>query len=137
MSKYVINSELRPAGYQVMNHAGDHQFIADEPVVAKGTDAGPNPVQYLIAALNGCLAISARAVANNRQIDLRNFKVSSTGETSNLGQGRSAVTKIDTTVSFDCDLSPEDKQKLFDRILQVCTVHESLEGGIEMNIHLG
>lgn len=136
MSKYVINSTMRPSGYQVMNHAGDHQFMADEPVIAKGTDAGPNPVQYLIAALNSCLAISARAVANNRHIDLRNLKVSSTGETVSLGKGRSKVDHIDTTVSFDCDLSAEEKQKLFDRILQVCTVHESLEGGIEMNVHI-
>lgn len=136
MSKYVINSEMRQSDYQVMNHAGEHQFIADEPVIAKGTGAGPNPVQYLIAALNSCLAISAKAVANNRHIDMRNLKVSSTGETANLGKGRSAVTHIDTTVSFDCDLSAEDKQKLFDRIVDVCTVHESLTGGVEMNIKL-
>ena len=31
--------------------AGGHRLVADEPVEAGGTDAGPNPYDYLLAAL--------------------------------------------------------------------------------------
>jgi putative redox protein len=31
--------------------ASGHQMVADEPVEAGGTDAGPNPYEFLLAAL--------------------------------------------------------------------------------------
>jgi putative redox protein len=31
--------------------AAGHRLVADEPVEAGGTDAGPNPYEYLLAAL--------------------------------------------------------------------------------------
>ena len=31
--------------------AGRHRMVADEPVADGGTDAGPNPYDYLLAAL--------------------------------------------------------------------------------------
>ncbi|WP_283583288.1 OsmC family protein [Limosilactobacillus difficilis] len=135
MSEYRVTSNLRPAGYQVMIKAGQHQYLADEPTPA-GTDAGPNPVQYLIGALNGCLTISAKALAKKHGINLRDVRITSHGTVDKLGGGRTAVTAIDTTVDFDCDLNDQEKQDLLDNTLRVCTVHESLSGSIKMNIHL-
>lgn len=135
MSEYKITSNMRPAGYQVMIKAGQHQYLADEPTPA-GTDAGPNPVQYLIGALNGCLTISAKALAKKHQIDLQDVKVTSTGTVSNLGGGRTAVTSIDTTIDFVGDLTDEQKQDLLKNTLRVCTIHESLTGGVKMNVKL-
>jgi uncharacterized OsmC-like protein len=31
--------------------AGAHRMVADEPLEAGGTDAGPNPYEFLLAAL--------------------------------------------------------------------------------------
>jgi len=31
--------------------AGGHRMVADEPLVGGGTDAGPNPYDFLLAAL--------------------------------------------------------------------------------------
>lgn len=135
MSEYQVTSNMRPSGYQVMIKAGQHQYLADEPVPA-GTDAGPNPVQYLIGALNGCLTISAKALAKKHKIDLKDVKVTSKGTVSNLGGGRTAVTSIDTSIDFVGDLSDEQKQDLLENTLRVCTVHESLTGGIKMNVKL-
>lgn len=135
MSEYKVTSNMRPAGYQVMIKAGQHQYIADEPTSA-GTDAGPNPVQYLIGALNGCLTISAKALAKKHNIDLQDVKVTSTGVVDNLGGGRTAVTSIDTTVDFIGNLSVDQKQDLLENTLRVCTVHESLTGGIKMSVKL-
>ncbi|WP_367341223.1 OsmC family protein [Limosilactobacillus sp.] len=135
MSEYKVTSNMRPAGYQVMIKAGQHQYIADEPTPA-GTDAGPNPVQYLIGALNGCLTISAKALAKKHNIDLQDVKVTSTGVVDNLGGGRTAVTSIDTTVDFIGNLSVDQKQDLLENTLRVCTVHESLTGGIKMSVKL-
>ncbi len=36
-------------------HEGTFDFNADEPPVMAGTDIGPNPVEYLLTALSGCM----------------------------------------------------------------------------------
>ncbi|MCW4399769.1 OsmC family protein [Lentilactobacillus parabuchneri] len=51
MGKYIISSKLRKVGAQVDTKTGIHQFIVDEPIAGHGTDAGPNPVQYLLSAV--------------------------------------------------------------------------------------
>lgn len=39
------------AGFRQEIRAGRHQLIADEPAAEGGADAGPNPYEYLLAAL--------------------------------------------------------------------------------------
>jgi putative redox protein len=41
----------RSAGYLQNISIGQHQIQADEPVEAGGCDAGPNPYELLLAAL--------------------------------------------------------------------------------------
>lgn len=134
MAGYDIKSELRPVGFQVRTTTNGHQVLADEPLPA-GTDAGPNPVEYLITALNSCLLISAGSVAKHRGYDVKNLKVESKAKVTGHPDGSSEVDEINTTFSFD-GLSAEDRQKFFERTLQVCTVHNTLEGGVKMNIKL-
>lgn len=134
MAGYDIKSELRPIGYQVRTTTNGHQITADEPLPA-GTDAGPNPVEYLITALNSCLLISAGSVARNRKYDVKNLKVESKARVTGHPDGSSEVAEINTTLSFD-GLSDDDRQAFFKRTVEVCTVHKSLEGGIKMNIKL-
>jgi putative redox protein len=38
-------------GLQQEIHVGRHRAVADEPVADGGTDAGPTPYDYLLAAL--------------------------------------------------------------------------------------
>lgn len=38
-------------------------FVVDEPPSLGGTDAGPNPVEYLLGALSGCLNVVAHMIA--------------------------------------------------------------------------
>lgn len=134
MAGYDVKSELRKIGYQVRTTTNGHQVLADEPAPA-GTDAGPNPVEYLITALNSCLLISASSVAKHRGYDVKNLKVESKSKVTGHPDGSSEVAEIDTTFSFD-GLSDDDRKAFFDRTVQVCTVHKSLEGGIKMNIKL-
>src|SRR5690606_25670442 len=43
---------------------GKHRLIGDEPIEKGGTDAGPNPYGFLLAALGSCTSATVRMVAD-------------------------------------------------------------------------
>lgn len=51
-----------------------HVFIKDEPTIFLGNDAGANPVEYLLAALAGCVTTSLICLASARGIQIRSVE---------------------------------------------------------------
>lgn len=43
---------------QTIAHEKDYRLVADEPPLLLGKDKGPNPVEYVLTALAGCLTSS-------------------------------------------------------------------------------
>lgn len=135
MGKYIVHSTLRPAGTQVMNQTGGHTYLADEPLVAKGTDAAPNPVQYLLGAVGSCMSVTARDIENSRDnLKVKKFKVDVTGETATFSDGTSKVTHMNIKITAETNLTPADHQAFLNEVVKKCTVHESLVGAIPMDI---
>jgi putative redox protein len=135
MGKYIVHSTLRPAGTQVMNQTGGHSYLADEPLIAKGTDAGPNPVQYLLGAVGSCMSITARELENaDKNLTIKRFKVDVTGETATYSDESSKVTHMTIKITAETNLSPADHKSFLNEVVRQCTVHESLKGAIPMDI---
>jgi uncharacterized OsmC-like protein len=60
--------------------AGTHHLVADEPVEAGGTDAGPTPYDFLAAALGGCTSMTMRVVAKRENIPLDGAEIQITSD---------------------------------------------------------
>jgi uncharacterized OsmC-like protein len=56
-----------------------HSLVVDEPPALGGTDAGPNPVELILAALGTCQEITYRAYATALDIPLDRVAVEVTG----------------------------------------------------------
>lgn len=135
MGKYIVHSKLRPAGTQIMNTTGGFSFLADEPLVAKGTDAAPNPVQYLLSAVGACLGVTARDIENDEpNLTIKTFQADVTGETTTFQDGSSKVTHIAVKIATTTNLSPENHQWFLNEVVRKCTVHETLVGAVPMEI---
>lgn len=118
-----------------MNQTGGHSYLADEPLAGKGTDAAPNPVQYLLGAVGSCMSVTARHLElSEDNLTVKKFKVDVSGETTTFSDGSSKVTHIAIKISAETNLAPADHQFFLNEVVRKCTVHESLVGAIPMDI---
>ena len=56
--------------------AGRHRLLADEPESAGGSNAGPDPYDYLLTALGVCTSMTVGLYARRKQMPLENITVS-------------------------------------------------------------
>lgn len=54
--------------------------MVDEPADLGGTDAGPNPVEYVLAGYAGCLNVVGHLVAKEMGMELKKFAVEVAGD---------------------------------------------------------
>lgn len=65
---------------EVAVRAGSHTFTVDEPVTLGGGGTAPNPVEYALAALGSCQAITYRFWAEHLGIPVDGIRVEVEGD---------------------------------------------------------
>ena len=119
--------------------AGQHRLIADEPVSAGGGDAGPDPYDYLLAALGVCTSMTVGFYARRNKFPLKNIKVSlwhsriHAKDCEECETREGMVDRIDVEVELTGALSAEQHSALME-IAAKCPVHRTLTS--EINIRL-
>jgi len=119
--------------------AGRHQLSADEPQSAGGSDAGPDPYEYLLTSLGICTSMTVGLYARRKQIPLENITVSLRHSRIYAIDCEECETKdgmldrIDVEVELTGSLSAEQHAKLME-IAGKCPVHRTLTS--EINIRL-
>jgi uncharacterized OsmC-like protein len=119
--------------------AGKHRLLADEPVSAGGSDAGPDPYDYLLTALGVCTSMTVGLYARRKNLPLQTITVSlwhsriyaKDCEECETKEGR--LDRIDTEIELTGSLSAEQRAKLME-IAAKCPVHRTLKS--EINIRL-
>jgi uncharacterized OsmC-like protein len=115
--------------------AGEHTLIADEPREAGGSDAGPDPYSFLLAALGACTSMTLQLYARHKgiplekvQVSLRNDRIHAKDcETCDSKEGK--IERIERYISLTGPLTDEQKQRLLE-IAQRCPVHKTLTSEI-------
>jgi len=55
-------------------------LVIDEPPALGGTDAGANPVEYVLAAFGGCLNVMGHLIAKEKGMELRGLRIHLEGD---------------------------------------------------------
>jgi putative redox protein len=119
--------------------AGEHHLVADEPISAGGGDAGPDPYDYLLAALGVCTSMTVGLYARRKQIPLENITVSLRHSRIYAKDCEECETKegmldrIEVELDLTGPLSAEQHDNLME-IAAKCPVHRTLTS--EINIRL-
>lgn len=114
--------------------AGDHRFVADEPLRLGGWNAGPTPYDLLLAALGTCTAMTVKLFAAREGIPLHDVSVGLRhdrvhGQDCQSGQGK--IERITRHVALTGPLSDEHRNLLL-KIADRCPVHRTLEGDLRI-----
>ncbi len=110
------------------------EFVVDEPDSLGGTDVGPNPVEYLLGALAGCLNVTAHVVAREMDLDVSNLEISIEGDLDPakfMGKnddGRAGFREIRVDVEADVDASDETIRTWLSAVETRCPVSDNLTG---------
>ena len=137
IAEVVVRGDARSFKQEIV--AGKHRLLADEPVSAGGSDAGPDPYDYLLAALGVCTSMTVGLYARRKHIPLENITVSLSHsriyaiDCEECETKEGMLDRIDVELDLTGPLSAEQHDKLME-IAGKCPVHRTLTS--EINIRL-
>lgn len=106
---------------------GGFSFLADEPLGAGGSNAGPAPYNLLLASLGACTAITLRMYAERKGWSIGALRVALT-----LHKGGDGETSIERRLSTDADLDAGQWDKLLE-IAEKTPVTRTLREGASIS----
>ena len=105
--------------------------VMDEPVVLGGQDQGPNPLEYLVAALNGCNGVMIPLIAKELSFEFSELSFDAKGVVDLRGlMGQPDVSthfqSLTFLVNIKTDEPAERLQALQDAVAARCPVYNLL-----------
>lgn len=113
-------------------------IIVDEPKNLGGTDEGPNPVEYVLAALSTCTSITIAFVAKDLNFSYSGLEFKNAGTLDLRGfNGVEGVSThfqtVDINIIFDTNESLAQIEKLKETVEKRCPVYNLLkDAGVQL-----
>lgn len=140
--KTVVVKAKMGDGFAMESTLGNHVLQIDQPDAMGGTDTGPNPLQYFLLSLGGCIGAIARIIANQKQLAVRGLSVSIRGELDTdalLGKNpdiRAGFESIAADVEIDADMTGEEKKEFLAEVEARCPVSDNMSGTTPVTVSL-
>ncbi len=129
------------SGMVVTLSNGRHEWAADEPLAAGGTDTGPNPYELLLGSLAACTCVTLAWYCRHKKIALES--VSTTYDFSRVHADdckdcdipdRGFIEKFTSNVHITGEFDEAQRKRLA-QIAERCPVHKTLAHGIAFEDH--
>lgn len=117
----------------------DFTYIGrDEPEWLAGTNKGPNPVEYLLSALGGCLSLSFILSANNKNHEIKGLDVEVTGDVDlnillGIKEGNPGVYNLNVTFNVDTEIEDLKIEELMHDALSISVVGNTIQSKVQIN----
>jgi putative redox protein len=117
---------------------GSHRLIADEPVNAGGTGAGPTPYDFLSAALGSCTSMTMHFLAKRENIPLEGAEIEITNDRmyakdcADCASSSGYIHRFTVRIRLRGALTPEQREKLL-AAAKKCPVAKTLTAEIKID----
>ncbi len=117
------------------------EMVIDEPEALGGKDEAPNPVEYLAAALAGCLNVTGNIVAKEMGINVENLKMAISGEIDLDGfMGKEGVRPgykwMKVELQFESSAPREKIEEWLKEVERRCPVSDNIKNPTPVTIEL-
>ena len=137
----VVVSETGASQFATQVRAGRHVLPADEPLRVGGTDTGPTPYDYLLAALGACTSMTLRMYAQRKKLALEKVTVRLShqrvhvDDCNDCDSVEGQIAEITRVIHLQGELSADERARLME-IADRCPVHRTLEHEIKVRSQL-
>lgn len=136
MAKTTFVSDVKWSGEGVLSvaHINGKEVLIDEPKDLGGTDQAPNPVEYILAALGGCINVLVATYAEDFGVDVQDLNVHVEGDLDPdgfLGKNPNVpfgYEEIRYLIHLDSPSPAQNVEKLINHINGICPVKDTLLG---------
>lgn len=142
MLKFKADSKWTSADPAVKVRTGKHELFIDEPAVAGGGDKGPNPLQYVLSSLAGCVTIVGKKVAQSMGIQIDEIEISIEGDIDDRGftgqdpNVQKGFQEMRLKVKAKCDASPAKIEEWLRKTEEICPVGNTYRDGTKVKVEL-
>lgn len=118
-------------GFQIELKARNFTLYIDQPEAMGGKNVGPNPLEYQLFSLAGCICTIGRIVAKQQHIDLRGMTCEVEGGLNSevfMGsnkEDRPGFWDLTLVVNVDADMTQEQKEAFIHEVDMRCPVSDS------------
>ena len=125
------------SGFVQKISAGAHRFTADEPIPNGGTDTGPTPYNFLLAALGSCASMTVALYARRKAwpleqviVRLRHSRIHA-ADCAECETKAGRLDRVDWAFLFSGVLTEAQRARLLE-IAQMCPVHRTLRSEVHI-----
>lgn len=136
-----VSARTGAEGLMTELFANGHALIADEPKAYGGTDRGPSPYEYLLAALGACTGMTLQLYARKKHWPLENVVVRLAHEKIHARDCDDCETvegkldRIERELELQGPLSEDQRRRLLE-IAERCPVHKTLQSEVQVTTEL-
>lgn len=139
MPGYVVNAKSAE-GFRIDVAARDHVFVIDQAETMGGKNEGPNPMEFVLAALAGCMVTVGKIIAMQERLPIvgLDVKVEADLDVSVLmgkAEGSAGMSGIKATIHVDApQLSREEIETFVQKIEKRCPVTDNLKNPTPISV---
>ena len=129
--KFAIKGESKTAT-KFEAKARGFSFVIDEPGSLGGTNEAPNPVEYLLGSLAGCLNIVLHLEAKEQNVVINNLKIDIEGDLDPAkfvglpSFNRSGFQHINININLEADATEEIINNIINKAKARCPISDIL-----------